>query len=86
LRKPLSAGALWVVLLLGLVGLYFGVSGVIMTGSFAVAGPGAGADETQAYWKHVQLWYDGITLVSLGLVVACAALLFRRRRKAAIEQ
>lgn len=86
LRKPLSAAALWVVFLLALVGLYFGLSGVIMTGSFAVAGPAATSDETLAYWKHVQLWYDGITLVSLGLAVACAVRLFHRRPQAAVER
>jgi hypothetical protein len=75
-----------VVFLLALVGLYFGLSGVIMTGSFAVAGPAATADETLAYWKHVQLWYDGITLVSLGLAVACTARLLRRRRQAVVER
>jgi hypothetical protein len=86
LGKPLSAGALWLAFLLGLVGFYFGLSGVIMTGSFAVVGPAAVADETLAYWKHVQLWYNGITLVSLGLVVVCAALLVRRRHQAAVAE
>jgi len=66
----------------GLLGLCVGVSGVVMTGSFAVSGPAATAEITRAHWKHVQHWYDALTIGSLTLLLASAVLLIRAVRKA----
>ena len=77
------SGVLWVLLLLGLVGLFLGLNGILMTGSFAVAGPAVTAEHTLAYWKGVQRWYGGLALVSLAVVVGGTVLLVRRRRRPA---
>ena len=69
---------LWALMALGLLGLYFGLSGIVMTGSFSVAGPAATSMATLAYWKRVQLWYDVLAGCSFTLVVACATILARR--------
>jgi hypothetical protein len=63
---------------LGLLGLCFGVSGIMMTGSFAVAGPAAAAATTLDYWKRIQLWYDALAVGSLVLLGTCAVSLARR--------
>ena len=80
MHKPSVGIALWILLLLGLLGAYLGLSGILMSGSFAVAGPAASADATLAYWKRVQLWYDGLAVGSLAVVLVCATALVRKRR------
>jgi hypothetical protein len=72
-----------VLLLLGLFGLCLALSGIVMTGSFAVAGPAVTAEQTLAYWKGVQRWYVVLALVSLAVVVGSTVLLLRRRRRPA---
>jgi hypothetical protein len=77
-RPSLPSWSLWTLAALGLVGAYVGVTGIVMTGSFAVAGPAATSDTTIAYWKQVQIWFDVLAICSLAIVVACGATLRRR--------
>ena len=78
-RPSFPSWSLWALAALGLAGAYVGVNGIVMTGSFAVAGPAATSDATLAYWKQVQIWFDVLAICSLAIVVACGATLRRRR-------
>jgi hypothetical protein len=72
---------LWGLLILSLVGLYLGLSGIVMAGSFSVAGPAANSEQLAAFWMRVQRSYDLLALVSFAVLVACGVVLFRRRRR-----
>jgi hypothetical protein len=76
----LPAWMIVVFAIVGLVGLCLGVSGMVMTGSFAVSGSADTAEIAGAHWKHVQHWYDALTAGSLLLLVAGAVSIGRRRR------
>jgi hypothetical protein len=67
---------------LGLAGLLLGLNGILMTGSFAVAGPAASDAARTAHWERIQLWYDGLALGSLALIGGVAVALIGRSRRA----
>lgn len=73
-----STAALWLLGVVGVVGLYFGLMGTIMSGSFAVAGPAASEAERLAYWRPIQNWYGGVVLASFVLLVGVGVGVVRR--------
>jgi hypothetical protein len=75
----IPSGVLWGLLILSLIGLYLGLNGIVMSASFAVAGPAASSDQLAAFWMRVQRSYDLLALVSFAVLVVCAVVLFRRR-------
>ena len=78
----MSNRTLWLLVGLGLLGLGLGLYGIVMTGSFAVAGPAATEDARMAYWEGVQRWFDGLALFSTLLAGAGGAELARRAVRA----
>jgi hypothetical protein len=64
------------VVALGLVGVYLGISGYLMAGSFSVSHP-----DRLGHWHRMAYVYLGVVGLSLvGIVAAGVALLRKRRR------
>ena len=74
-RSPLPNWLLWLLAATGTIGAYFGLSGVVMTGSFAVAAP-----QREAEYLRAQQWWLAILALSAATLVLVGIALVRRHR------
>lgn len=71
--RSLPAWSLWLAMFLGVVGAYFATSGILMTGSFAVASP-----EREAEYMTAQRWWMVVLALSVCATLGAGAILGRR--------
>lgn len=68
-ERPRRRWGLWLLVVIGLAGLFYGFSGSVMVASFSVSNP-----EQMARWERLAIVYLGMMGLSLAVVAAVVIL------------